>query len=267
MAASHRLIIEPELALLSIPGTANRVSVFTTEDLAPTAPSVMPNHRLTPTRLPIGTHLYLASVAVVGIAIVGSFFGSGLLLLAQPRGQIQTESGIHCRNTEIDALRSTSPAADTEDGASSSASVPSLGSMVGEMTITAPAQAAPPSESAPSLRALSVPALSSTADETTVAAPEQTAPPGEVAPSSRVVASVAPPRSGESDHLRKISRPPRSPSDKLYGNARAAGGRIRSAKPDRNHNPEEYAAGANQQEYDQLRATGPAEDLSSAPSR
>jgi hypothetical protein len=62
-----------------------------------------------------------------------------------------------------------------------------------------------------------------------------------------------------------LSRPPHSRSDAVPGEARAAAGRTRSAKQDRKDGPEEDAAASvNQQEYDQLYATGPNVSLSSA---
>jgi len=48
----------------------------------------------------------------------------------------------------------------------------------------------------------------------------------------------------------------------MLGKARMAAGRVQSAKPDRKQDPEESAVdSANQQEYDQLHAAGPAVNL------
>jgi hypothetical protein len=236
MAASHPRSIEPEFSRVNDPGALNRAGVPNTLGLVATAPSVStPRRRVISARLPIGVLLYLVSVGFVGAGTVGLFFGSAFLLLAQPKGQIQTVSRTNDRDTMVDPSRSTEPFAGAENGA------PLNGG-----TAT----------------------LSSTASQPTIIASAQTAAPDEPVPNGRAT-SVAPLHGGGGDHLRKLSRPPHSRSDTMSGEARAGAGRTRSAKPDRKRDPEEYAAGsANQQEYDQLHATGLAINLSSAaPSR
>jgi hypothetical protein len=144
---------------------------------------------------------------------------------------MHAESSTRDRDAEVDLLRSTEPSASPEGGA-------------------------PFSERTPT--------LSSTASESTIIVATQTGSPGEPAPSSGAI-SVPPARGGGGDHLRKLSRRPHSRSDSMPGEARVTADRVRSGKQDGKHDPEEYAAGSmNQQEYNQLRATGPAVNLSSA---
>jgi hypothetical protein len=262
MASPHRLSVEPELWRLSASRTLNRTSVSNTSDLVSTEPSAsMPSRRVASARLPIGVLLYLVSVGFVGAATVGLFFGSGLLLLAQ---QMHTESGTHEHDAYVDPLRSTKPSAGAENGAPSIGGVPTLSPTAGEAAIIAPTQTDAADEPGLRSRIASASPLSSMASEAAIIAPTQTAAAGEPAPSSRV-ASIPPPGGGGSDHLRKLSRPPHSRSDAVPGEARATAGRTRSAKPPRSDSPEEHAAAsANQQEYNQLYATGPAVNLSSA---
>jgi hypothetical protein len=215
----------------------------------------------------IGISLYLVSVGFVAAATVAIFFGSAFLLLTQPMGQLQTDISTHGRNTKVNSMRSTDPLAGADIAQSSSLEVPTRSSMVGETTIIASAQAAEPSEPAPSLGPPFVPTPSPTAGEATVPLPAQIAAQSEPAASSRS-ASVPPARGAESDHLRKLSRPLHLRSDRIPSEARAAAGRIRSARQDRIRDSEDgAAASANQHEYNQLHETGPGVALSSvAPS-
>jgi hypothetical protein len=124
MVSSHRRSVEPELSLLSAPRTLDRAGVSNTPGLVSTPPLVsMPNRRVSSASLPIGVLLYLVSIGFVAAATVGLFFGSGFLLLAHTRGQIQTGSGTHDRDTEVDPLRPTEPSAGAENGAPSSGGV------------------------------------------------------------------------------------------------------------------------------------------------
>jgi hypothetical protein len=232
MAASHRRSIEPELSRVNGPRTLNRGGVPNTLGFVATAPSVSALRRcVISARLPIGVLLYLVSVGFVGAGTVGLFFGSAFLLLAQPKGQIQTVSRTNDRDSAVDPSRSTEPFAGAENGA-------------------------PPNGGTAT--------LSSTASQSTIIASAQTAAPGEPTPSSRA-ASVPASRGGGSDHLRRLSRFPHSRSDTMPGEARAAAGHSRPAERNRKQDPEDYTAGlANQKEYDQLNATGPAVNLSSA---
>jgi hypothetical protein len=236
MASSPRRRVVPELSRLCAPKTLNRACVSNAPGLVPPAPSTsMPSHHVSSARLPIGILLYLVSVGLVGAATVGLFFGSGFLLLARTKEQMRTEAGSHDRDTEIDPMRPTEPSARVENGALSSGGVPTLSSTASEATVIAFVQTAAPSSPAPRLRATSVP----------------------------------PSRGRGGDHLRKLSRPSHSRSDAMPGEARAAASRNRSGKQDHKQDPADYAAGSvNQQEYNQLHATGPAVDLSwAAPSR
>jgi hypothetical protein len=200
----------------------------------------------------MGDLLYLVSITLVGALTVGLFFGSSFLLLAQPRGQLQAESGTHDRDTEVAPQSSIEPSEGTENGVPSSKGVPRLISTPSGAAIVGPAQTAVAVE-----QAASVPALSSTAHDAMIIAVAPTAALVEPAPGSRV-ASVPLPRGRGSDGVRKLSRPPRSRSAKMPGEARAAVRHTQSAEQDRNYDPEGYAAAnANQQEYNQLHATGP----------
>jgi hypothetical protein len=206
----------------------------------------------------MGDLLYLVSIAFVGAATVGLFFGSSFLLLAQPRGQLQTESGIHDRDTEVAPLSSIEPSEGIENGAPSSKGVPMLISTASEAAIIGPAQTAVAVK-----QVASVPAASSTTHDAMIIAVAPTVAPVEPAPGSRAT-PVPPPRGRGSDGVRKLSRPPRSRLDKMPGQARAAVAHTQSAEQERNHDPEGYAAAsANQQEYNQLHAAGPVVSLSS----
>lgn len=197
----------------------------------------------------MGVILYLVSIGFVGAATGGVLCGSGFLLLTQPRAQIHAETVAHGRGIEVDTQRSTEP-----PGAPSSKEVSSLSSTASEATIVGTAATAEV--------AASVEPLSSTANEATTIAPTVTATPN-VPPRSSTAAPVAPPLGGGSDHPRKLSRPPHSRSDKMPGEARAAAEQTQSARRDRKDDPEGYAAAsANQQEYNQLHATGSAVNLS-----
>lgn len=211
-----------------------------------------------------GISLYLVSVGFVAAATVTIFFGSAFLLLTQPKGQIYGDFGTHGHDTKVNSMRCTDPLAGAETVPSSSLEVPTRGSMVGETTIIASAQAAERSEPAPGLEPPFVPTLSPTASAAIISMPAQIAARSEPAPSSRS-ASVPRARGSESDHLRKLSRPLHLRSDRIPSEARAAAGRIRSAKQDRIPSSEDgAAASANQHEYNQLHETGPGVALSSA---
>jgi hypothetical protein len=202
--------------------------------------------------------LYLVSIAFVGAATVGPFFGSSFLLLAQPRGQLQTEAGTHDLDTEVHLLSSIEPSENTESSAPSSEGVPRPISTASEAANIGPAQRAVAIK-----QVASVPALSPTTHDAMIIAVAPSAALVEPTPGPRA-ASVPLPRGRGSDGVRKLSHPPRSRSDKMPGEARAAVGHTQSAEQDRNHDPERYAAAsANQQEYNQLHATGPAVSLSS----
>jgi hypothetical protein len=210
----------------------------------------MPSRRAASARLPIGDFLYLVSIGFVAVATGAVLCGSGFLLLIQPRAQIRTETVVHDRGAEVDPQRSTEPS-----DAPSSKEVPSLGSTASEVTIIGPADTVE--------AAASVQPLSSTSNEATFTALTATATQG--VPSRSLSAIPLPPPLGrESDHPRKLSRPPHSRSDKMPREARAAAAHTQSAKEDRKDNLEGYAAAsANQHEYNQLRATGSAVNLTS----
>jgi hypothetical protein len=269
MASSYRLSVEPELSLQSGPSILDRGGVSNALGLVSAAPSdSMPSRGVISARSQIGVLLYLVSVVLVGAATVGLFFGSAFVLLAQPKQQMYAESGTRDHDPEADPLRSTEPSAGAQNAVPSGGGVPMLSSANSEATISAPTQTATSGESSPSSRAASVQALSVTPGEAAVIVPQQTATPGEPASISRA-ASVPPPRSRANDRFPKLLRPPRLRIDTIPGEARAAGGRTRLARQDRKHDLQEYPAGsANQQEYDQLHATGPTVSLPSlAPSR
>jgi hypothetical protein len=114
----------------------------------------MPSRRVSSARVPIGILLYLVSVGFVGAATVGVFFGSGFLLLAQPREPMHAEPGICDRASEVDLLRSTEPSPSPENGAPSSGGKPTLSSTASEATIIVPTQTAAPGEPAPSSGAI-----------------------------------------------------------------------------------------------------------------
>jgi hypothetical protein len=179
----------------------------------------------------MGDLLYLVSIAFVGATTVGLFFGSGFMLLGQPGKQMHAEPGIQDRNTNVDPLHSSELFASVKFGEPSSEGV----STASEATIVASAQVVTPSGPPPNSEATSVP----------------------------------PPRGLGSDHLRKLQQTVHSRSGAMPGKARATASHTGSRKQDREPSPEKDAADtANQQEYNQLHATGPAANFAvDAPSR
>ena len=187
----------------------------------------------------MGDLLYLVSIAFVGATTVGLFFGSGFMLLGQPGNppgkQMHAEPGVQDRNTNVDPLRSSEPFASVKFGEPSSEGVLTPSSTASEATIIASAQVVTPSDPPPNSEATSVP----------------------------------PPRGLGSDRLQKLQQTVHSRSGAMPGKARATASHTGSRKQDRESNPEKDAADtANQQEYNQLHATGPAANLAvDAPSR
>jgi hypothetical protein len=230
MASSHRHRLEPELSRLSAPATG----VSKPAGLASTAPSApAPNRSISSTRVSIASLLYLSSVGLVGAATVGLFFGSGFLMLGQPSAQMHAEFGVHDRDTEVAPLRLSGLSENTEDTAPFSGGVQNLSSTASGAAINASVQTTAPDE----------PTRSSM---------------GPSAPEFRGQGSTNP---------RKLSRLSHSRSGTMPGQTRARS--AQSAKQDRARDPEEYTAdGANQQEYNQLHATGSAVSFAAeAPSR
>jgi hypothetical protein len=178
-------------------------------------------------RVSIAVLLYLGSIGLVGGVTAGLFFGSGFLLLDQPSEQMQAGSRVHGGNTEVSPSRPGGSSASVENGTPFGGDFPVLGSTANGAAPITPAQTAAPNEAEASWKATSTP----------------------------------PPFDG-SDQFRKISRASNSRSDSMLGKARTAARRIQSTKPDRKQEPEESEAdSANQQEYNQLHAAGPAINL------
>jgi len=219
MALSHLRGIEPVFLDPSARRTPVRREAPNSRRPVTTASSgSMPRRRLTPARLPIGVFLHLVLVGLVGVGIVGAFFGNGFLLLAQPSRQIQTVSIARDGDTEVDLPRP------TENDAPSSQGAPSADSAASEANIAVPPQTVAPIGSAPSSRATSVLLSAGTG----------------------------------SDPLRKLSRHTPSRSEKTDGKARAKTSLIRPARQDQLQAPrEDVAARANQQEFDQLHGNAP----------
>jgi hypothetical protein len=180
---------------------------------------------------------------------------------------MQSEADRHDRAAAVGSLHSNGSFAGTDTSAPSGEQTPRLSSTLEATTTAALAQAEEPSDPAPSSSASSVPTLSSTTIEAAAVMQTAAAPPELASGSS--AASVTPPHGEKTGgQHRGSSRPPRSLLDKTHAKASAAAVRTRSPRQDRNRDPEEYAASANQQEYTQLHWGGPALDLlSPTPSR
>lgn len=224
MASSHWRRSEPELLRPSPPGG----NVSNPGNRAYAVPSISISSRgVSAERVSVAALLYLASVGLVGAVTAGLFLGSGVLLLSQPSEQIRAESAILDGST-VDAPRLSGPSANAENNPRVS-------------------EGAQP--------------LSSTASEATVIATVQDTAPGEPSRSS-ISPSVPPLRGQGSDNPRKLSRPLHSRSHPMPGETRDGAAHTQSARQDREHDPEGYAADiANNQEYNQLHATGSAVEL------
>jgi hypothetical protein len=182
---------------------------------------------------PLGVLLYLGSVGLVGAVMVGLFFGSGFVLLGQASEQMDNATGSDCSDTGFDLLRPSGPLASAENGIPFGEGVPLPSSAASGTAINGSVQTTAPDESARSSLAPSAPLF----------------------------------RGPGSNLPRKLSRPRHSRSGMMLGETRARS--ARSAKQDLGRDPEEDTAdGANQQEYNQLHATGSAVNLAAeAPSR
>ena len=222
MTSSHRHGLEPELSHL----TARSAGVSNSAGLAPTVVPVF-SRGVSSAGVSIAVLLYLGSIGLVGGVTAGLFFGSGFLLLGQPSEQMHA-ARVHHHNTEVSPLRAGGSSANAENGTPFGGDFPVLSSTANGAALIAPAQTAASDEAGPSWKAT----------------------------------LTRPPLDGASDQFRKISRASHSWPNSMLGKARTAAGRIQLTKPDREQDPEASAAdSANQQEYNQLHAAGPAINL------
>jgi hypothetical protein len=226
MTSSHRNRLAPAFSRLTAPSAA----VSNSPGRASTVPSVPVLSRgISSARVSIAVLLYLGSIGLVGGVTAGLFFGSGFLLLDQSSEQVHAASLVHDHDTEAGPLRPGGSYASAENG-----------TPLGEDSAV----------------------LSSTAIGAALIAPAQTAAALDKAGPNWKATLIPSPLDEGSDHFRETPRASHSRSDPMLGKARIAAGRFESAKPDRGQDPEGSAAdSANQQQYNQLHAGGPAVNL------